>query len=294
MSLNALDSMTIEQYRCFYAEELRVVAEIDSPALVNAFARVPREQFLGPPPWRFHAGPSIKQPVYRTTKNVRDLYHDVFVALKPNHTLNNGAPSLLARLLVALNLTPGKRVLHIGCGTGYYSAIMVEAVGPKGSVTAIEVDPDLAVQATANLIGYDNVDVVCQDGATYKPSPCDAILVNAGVTSPAPSWVESLNDGGVLVLPLCIGRSEASRDTMVIKITRSSNHFAAELHSLLSLYRCTSLQDPALEALLNESLESRTIVRLKSVRMDVHEKTDSCIVHSAGFCLSAESAESVG
>ena len=294
MALSALDCMTLEQIRCFYAEELRVVAEIDSAALVNAFARVPREHFLGPPPWGFHGGPSIKQPVYRRTTDVRDLYHDVFVALKPGQLLNNGAPSLIARLIAALNLGPGKRVLHIGCGTGYYSAIMAEVVGPTGSLIAVEVDPDLAVQATANLIGYDNVEVICQDGALYTPTSCDAILVNAGVTHPAPSWLESLHEGGVLALPMCIGRSVTSRDTMVIKITRKSNRFTAELHSILSLYRSESLQDPALQSLLNESLETRTIVRLKSLRVDQHEKTDSCIVHSAAFCLSAQGIEAAG
>jgi len=291
MSLDALDGMKIEQYRCFYAEELRVVAEIDSTALVNAFARVPREHFLGPSPWGFHSGPSIKKPVYRTTTDVRDLYHDVFVALKPDQLLNNGAPSLIARLLAVLNLGHGKRVLHIGCGTGYYSAIMAETVGPTGSVIAVEVDPYLAVQATANLIGYDNVNVICQDGALYTPTSCDAILVNAGVTHPLASWLESLNEGGVLVLPMCIGRSATSRDTMVIKITRRSNRFTAELHSILSLYSSTSLQDPALRFLLNESLETRTITSLKSLRVDEHEKTASCIVHSAALCLSAEGIE---
>ena len=45
--------MTLDDYRRFYAEEIEQVASLTSPALVEAFARVPREKFLGPPPWQF-------------------------------------------------------------------------------------------------------------------------------------------------------------------------------------------------------------------------------------------------
>jgi len=43
---------TLEDYRRFNSEEIRFVANLNSPALVEAFARVPREKFIGPGPWR--------------------------------------------------------------------------------------------------------------------------------------------------------------------------------------------------------------------------------------------------
>jgi protein-L-isoaspartate(D-aspartate) O-methyltransferase len=288
MPSTALNGMTIGQYRCFYAEEIRTVASIDSPALVDAFASVPREQFLGPPPWSFHSGPSLLQPVYRTTMDVRDLYHDVFVALKASQLLNNGQPSLIARLIGALNLATGKRVLHIGSGTGYYTAIMAEVVGSEGLVTAVEVDPVLAVQAAANLIRYGQVAVINRDGAAVDPSPYDAILVNAGVTHPHPSWLESLTEAGVLVLPLGVGKSPSAKDHMVLKITRHRDRYSADLLLLMTIYASTSQRDPAIHDLLNESLESRRIIGLKSVRTLEHPQTDTCIVHTPGFCLSAD------
>ena len=45
-------TLNIEDYRRFYADEIRFVANLDSPALVEAFARVPREKFIGPGPWQ--------------------------------------------------------------------------------------------------------------------------------------------------------------------------------------------------------------------------------------------------
>jgi protein-L-isoaspartate(D-aspartate) O-methyltransferase len=288
MPSTTLDGMTIGQYRCFYAEEIRVVADIDSPVLVDAFASVPREQFLGPPPWSFHSGSSLLQPVYRTTMDMRDLYHDVFVALDTSQLLNNGQPSLIARLIEALNLATGRRVLHIGCGTGYYTAIMAEVVGSEGLVTAAEVDPVLAVQAAANLIGYEQVVVINRDGAAVDPSPYDAILVNAGVTHPHPSWLESLTEAGVLVLPLGVGKTPSAKDHMVLKITRHRDRYSADLLLLMTIYASTSQRDPAIHSLLNESLESRRIIGLKSVRTLQHTQTDTCIVHTPGFCLSAD------
>jgi protein-L-isoaspartate(D-aspartate) O-methyltransferase len=290
MASSTSDRLTIDDYRRFYAEEIRAVADLESAALTEAFARVPRERFLGAPPWLVHSGPYIQVPVYRSTEDVRDLYHNVFVALKADKLLNNGAPGLIARLIAPLNLSPGKRVLHIGCGSGYYSAVMAETVGVEGSVTAVEVEPDLAVHATANLVGYSNVAVVNRDASSFVPGPSDAILVNAGVTHPHPSWIACLEDGGVLVLPLCVGKSQATKDALVVKIARRGSFYAAELLLVMSIYSSPSQRDPAIHALLNESLESRTIVGLKSVRVTEHERVDSCLVHTAGFCLSAESA----
>ena len=87
------NGFSVEQYRRFYAEELRVVAHLTSPALVEAFARVERERFMGSAPWHYASLVAPPKSGYRITHDVRDLYHDVFVALKPEKFLNNGLPS---------------------------------------------------------------------------------------------------------------------------------------------------------------------------------------------------------
>jgi protein-L-isoaspartate(D-aspartate) O-methyltransferase len=54
----------------------------------------------------------------------------VLVAIDEKRLLNNGQPSFLAILIEALALQEGDHVVHVGCGTGYYSAILAEFVGP--------------------------------------------------------------------------------------------------------------------------------------------------------------------
>src|SRR6516164_7704885 len=117
-----------------YAEELRFTAPVRSPAIVKAFATVPREHFLGPGPWRVLSPMSMAG--YWTTENADPchVYHDVLVAIDEERRLNNGQPSLWARLYDELGLTEGAHVVHVGAGTGYYSAVLAAIVGPAGRV----------------------------------------------------------------------------------------------------------------------------------------------------------------
>src|SRR5438552_15208962 len=88
-TMNDLD--TLLEY---YAEELRAVANIQSEAVVKAFAKVPREHFLGPGPWQIS---NPKHDSYRTTPEAdpRHLYHNILIAIDATRYLNNGQPSLL-------------------------------------------------------------------------------------------------------------------------------------------------------------------------------------------------------
>src|SRR3954469_16049293 len=136
-----------------FAEELRHTARVRSPAVVRAFATVPRERFAGPRPWRILDPTDLSS--YRTTADAdpRHLYHDILVAIDETRRLNNGQPSMWAFLYDQLGLTAGSHVVHVGIGTGYYSAILAEIVGRDGRVTAVEVDPALAERARENLAG---------------------------------------------------------------------------------------------------------------------------------------------
>ena len=132
-SQSALPS--IEQYRRFYAEEIRAVAGLaQQPLLVEAFAQVPREKFLGPAPWQIYGELYMQPGAYREVQDPREVYHNVVIALKKAQSLNNGQPGALAAWIAALHLAPGQRVFHVGCGTGYYTAIMAHMVGEIGRV----------------------------------------------------------------------------------------------------------------------------------------------------------------
>ena len=85
-----------------------------------------------------------------TVNDPRDLYHNVVVVLDRAKDINNGQPSALASWIHALALRPGDRAFHLGCGVGYYTAIIAEVVGPSGSVLALELQSDLAARAKEN------------------------------------------------------------------------------------------------------------------------------------------------
>ena len=194
----------------------------------------------------------------------------------------------MASCISRLNLAPGARVLHVGSGSGYYTAIMAETVGPEGAVVAVEVDPELAALATENLKPWPQVRVVHGDGATVVPEPSDAVFINAAVTHPQTAWIECLKDGGSMLLPLCIGAAENAGKVLAIAITRRGERYAAEPCAVFGLYSSPSLRDPARQALLHQAMESKRMGELGSVRLEPHAPGASCIAHAEGFCLSAE------
>jgi NADPH-dependent curcumin reductase CurA/protein-L-isoaspartate O-methyltransferase len=284
--------MTLDDYRRFYAEEIEQIASLTSPALVEAFARVPREKFLGQPPWHISAAASagLMEVAYRATSEPRHLYHNVLVSVDRAKDINNGQPSAVASWIAALDLKTGDRAYHMGCGVGYYAAILAEIVGSSGSVVAIDAQPDLAARAQASLSGYPNVTVHAADGATFDPDVCDAMLITAGVTHPHALWLERLREGGRLVLPLTIAVSPTVGQGVMLRFIRRRNGFAANLVTFVAIFNGVNLRDPELEAPLREGIPkamgSGGMAKMRSLRRDAHEREASCVVHAPGLCLS--------
>jgi protein-L-isoaspartate(D-aspartate) O-methyltransferase len=291
--------MELVNCRRFYADDIRVLAEVRSLTLVEAFALVPRENFFGPPPWQIAtpdrtalAFAGFVRSIYVTTSDPRDLYHNVLIAIDAARFINNGQPTLLAHWTDELDLKPGDRVFHVGCGVGYYTAIMAETVGPQGNVVAAEVDPAIAARAKENLARYPQVTLHSGDGAALDPGECDAMLINAGVTHPHRPWLDRLTEGGRLVLPLTAAAAGTPGGVGVsAKIVRRGNTFSAHLLGPVAIYSCTSVRDPQLEPALQKALATKTLLKLKSVRIDSHEPADTCLVHSGAVCLSAREQE---
>jgi protein-L-isoaspartate(D-aspartate) O-methyltransferase len=286
--------MNIEECRQFFSEEVRFTANLQSPALVKAFARVPREKFLGPGPWEIASADQRAMSVmaaismsYTPIDDPRQLYHNVVVVLDKAADINNGQPSALARWIDAMDLQLGARAYHLGCGVGYYTAIMAEVVGPGGNVVGSEVQPELAARAQKNLSSYTNVKVAAADGTTFDPGPCDAMLVNAGMTHPLPLWLDRLKDGGRLVMPLTMAATAKLGVGVMTKITRKGSAFSAEVVTSLAIYSCVSGRDAQRESLLRTAMTTGALMKMKSVRRDAHEKADSCILHAEDACLSS-------
>src|SRR5205809_2215082 len=134
--------MTSKATKERYAQEIKVAANIRSEKLVRALSTVPREEYVGGAPWRTLArpAPGQMQPIISEVSDPNELYYDVAVYVDQSKVLTNGNPSTLAPWLDSLGLSDGKSVFHLGCGTGYYTAVMAEMVGPSGRVVAVEIE----------------------------------------------------------------------------------------------------------------------------------------------------------
>lgn len=290
--------MTIEDCREFYAREIQFAASLTTPGLAEAFAKVPRERFLGPGPWQIGSAVAramsiagLGQLSYVTVDDPRDVYHNVVISLDRAKDINNGQPGSLGTWINALALKPGERVYHLGCGVGYYTAIMAEVVGPLGSVVGLELQPDLAARAKTNLASYANVTVEAGDGAEFDPGECDALFVNCGVTHPQTKWLERLREGGRLVVPLTMAVNATIGQGLMIKIMRSNGRYATEMVSPVGIYSGGSLRDDALQPQLVKGLTTGGLLKVKSVRLDSHEAGETCVVHTREVCLSLAEAK---
>ena len=119
-------------------------------------------------------------------------------------TSSSTQPSLMAAMLARLDVRPGDRVLEIGAGTGFNAALLADLAGHGGSVTAVDLQPEVAEGAKRNLraAGIEGVEVVCGDGAHPPGGPYDRVIVTAGCWSVPTGLVAALAEGGVLVAPL--------------------------------------------------------------------------------------------
>jgi protein-L-isoaspartate(D-aspartate) O-methyltransferase len=289
--------MTRDERRRFYAEEIEAVAKLRSAALVDALAEVPRERFLPPGPWTVMAESDFTGMSPAKTRLTADadparVYHNIGIAIDPDRQLFNGQPATLAPWIDSLELAPGSRVLHVGAGLGYYTAVMAHCVGETGRVVAFEADEALAARARENLASMPWVEVRADAAARPSGETFDAILVNAGVTHPLEAWLDALAGAGRMILPLTatLGPMGPIGKGLVLLARKDADGaFAAGVTGFVAIYSAIGLRDEALNAALGELLRGgppqwMTITRL---RRDAHERLASCRLHGEQVCVSA-------
>jgi protein-L-isoaspartate(D-aspartate) O-methyltransferase len=282
-----MEAGQLDIVRRAYAKQVMAAAGAEDRRVEAAFATVRREDFLGPGPWpvfrwlRGYAPTPTGNPVY--------LYTDDVIGIVPERNLNNGQPSLHAHLIASGAPRAGERVVHVGAGVGYYTAILAQLAGAAGAVTAIELDPELAGRAAANLRGSPSVHVVQGDGTSIPFDPADVIYVNAGATRPADAWLHGLKEGGRLILPLAAlpanDRGDVQRRGAVFRIERAGTEFLARWISPVAIFPCEGARDAASEAALAEAFKVerwREVTRLYR-RDDL--PAEQCWLRAPGWCL---------
>jgi protein-L-isoaspartate(D-aspartate) O-methyltransferase len=279
---------TVAAARTAYAEKICVLAGLRSESLFRSLVRVPREDFLGPGPWKLMTSTQVGLG-YTDTPDAdpRHLYDNVLVAIDPERHLNNGEPAALLRWLDSLELAPGDRFLHVGCGVGYYTAIAAEAVRPGGSAVGVEIDPGLAERARRNTEKYGDVEIVSGDGGALLGRSFDAIYVNAGATEIRASWLDSLSRSGRLLLPLTVSLAGVNAGVgWMVLVRRDTAGYSAEFQSPVGVYHCAGARTDAGEARLRRLFATGPAAGPRRLRRDAHAEGASCALHGDGFCLS--------
>lgn len=153
---------------------------------------------------------------FRKIKRVDFLPEDLKNLAELNEALSIGygqtisQPLVVAFMLEQLQVQPGDKILDIGSGSGWTTALLAEIVGKNGKVIAVEIVPELMEFGKKNVAKYNFiekgiVEFICADGSKgyLKEAPYDKILVSASVQAEVPQvWKEQLKIGGRIVTPV--------------------------------------------------------------------------------------------
>jgi protein-L-isoaspartate(D-aspartate) O-methyltransferase len=159
---------------------------------LGAFRKVPRHMFL----------PDVELDRVYSGSAIPTKYDE-----KGNPTSSSSEVAIMSMMIDALRLEQGQRILEIGSGTGYNAAVLSELVGADKVVT-VELDPETADEARAHLraSGHGSVRVETADGwmGWSDHAPYARIELTAATADVSPHWVDQLEEGGILVVPLVL------------------------------------------------------------------------------------------
>ncbi|MCX6759540.1 MAG: protein-L-isoaspartate O-methyltransferase [Candidatus Nealsonbacteria bacterium] len=169
-------------------EELIKEGWLKTPEVISAFKKIKRVDFL--------------------PEDLKDLA-ELNEALPINYGQTISQPLVVAFMLELLEPKKGEKILDIGSGSGWTSALLGEIVGQKGRVIAIDIVPELKEFGKKNVGKYNFVEkgiveFICADGSKgyEKEAPFDKILVSATAIRIPDSWKKQLKVGGRIVTPI--------------------------------------------------------------------------------------------
>lgn len=161
---------------------------LKTPRIIEAFQEINRADFM-PSAMKMLAGVNQAFPI--------------------GHGQTISQPLVVAFMIEQLSPEKGNKVLDVGSGSGWTTALLAHIVGSEGKVIAIEIIPELKDFGEKNTAEYNFIEkgiakFVCTDGSKgyEKEAPFDRILASASGKEMPSSWKEQLKIGGRIVTPL--------------------------------------------------------------------------------------------
>ncbi len=170
------------------------IGQLD-PAVMDAIASVPREQFV-PPDLRAHAHDNRPLPI--------------------GHDQTISQPYIVALMTHLLKPGPGQRILEVGTGSGYQAAILSRLAERVYSIERVATLSEATAQILAQL-GIHNVELSVGNGyqGWEAHAPYDGIIVTAAANEVPPALLQQLAAGGRLVIP--VGPPYGHQELMLIE-----------------------------------------------------------------------------
>ena len=150
--------------------------------ILDAFEQIPRERFVPP-------------------GHVNEAYADYPLPIGYGQTISQ--PYVVALMVQELAIQPHHRVLDVGAGSGYQTAILAALGREVYAIERIGELTDKALQVLRSL-GIENVTIQTGDGSMgwAEYAPFDRIICGAGAPQTPGAWIEQLSDGGRIILPV--------------------------------------------------------------------------------------------
>lgn len=164
----------------------------------DAFRNIPRHEFV-------------------PSSELDYAYYNEPIRIKKNQTISQ--PAVVSRMTEWLDVKEGQKILEIGTGSGWQTAILSYLVG-TGTVYSVEIKPELVKFARENLgkLGIVNVDIILSDGSVgfSQASPYDRIIITAACNEIPLPLLNQLADDGLLIAPV----GDSSQSLVLLQKTR--------------------------------------------------------------------------